>query len=80
MNSDHRRVVRTVFQTVISVAAGMPLFVEAAGLPEKSAVVAGMVAVSGSVTRLMALPQVEALLPSWLRKEPPDDGGPGGDS
>lgn len=80
MNSDHRRVVRTVFQTVVAVAAGMPLFVAAAGLPERSAVVAGMVAVSGAVTRLMALPQVEALLPAWLRKEPPDEGESGGDS
>lgn len=66
-----RRTIRTVFQGVVSLAAAAPLLVAATGLPEKTAGIGVFVAVSAAVTRLMALPVVEALMPSWLRKYPP---------
>lgn len=63
------RTLRTVFQTVVAVAAGMPLLLDASGIPEATPGVAVVLAVSAAVTRLMALPLVNSLLPSFLRKE-----------
>lgn len=63
------RTVRTVFQTVVSVAAGMPLLLGAAGLDDTLPGVAVVLAVSAAVTRLMALPLVNSLLPGFLRKD-----------
>lgn len=67
-----RRTLRTVFQAVVGLAASMPALVAASGLPETSGAVALTVAVSAAVTRVMAVPAVDALLPSWLRKETPE--------
>jgi hypothetical protein len=64
-----QRTVRTVFQTVVSVAAGMPLLLDAAGIGDAVPGVAVVLAVSAAVTRLMALPLVNSLLPSFLRKD-----------
>lgn len=69
MNDSTRRTVRTVFQTVVSVAAGMPLLLDAAGLPDTLPGVGVVLAVSAAVTRLMALPLVDSLLPSFLKKD-----------
>jgi hypothetical protein len=63
-----RRTLRTIFQAVIGLAAGMPLIVETSGVPATSGAVAVTLAVSAAVTRVMALPVVDNLLPSWLRK------------
>lgn len=63
------RTLRTVFQTVVAVAAGMPLLLDASGIPDATPGVAVVLAVSAAVTRLMALPLVNSLLPSFLRKE-----------
>lgn len=71
MPRDWRRYARAGFVFVVGAAAGMPLFVEATGIPARSSVVASVVAVSAGVTRLMALSQFKRLLPSWLWKEPP---------
>lgn len=72
-----RRTVRTVFQTVVSLAAGAPLLLEASGIPEATPGVAVVLAVSAGLTRLMALDLVNSLLPSFLQKEDsPDDTAP----
>lgn len=63
------RTARTVFQTVVAVAAGMPLLLDASGIPDATPGVAVILAVSAAVTRLMALPLVNDLLPGFLRKD-----------
>lgn len=60
-----RASVRTAIQTAIALAALLPLIVAASGIPETSAAVAGALAVAAGVTRVMALPQVDALLSRW---------------
>jgi hypothetical protein len=69
MTDSQRRTIRTVFQTGITLAAAVPAIVQASGLAETSGAVALALAVAGAVTRIMALPAVDALLPAWLRKE-----------
>ncbi|WP_432110777.1 hypothetical protein [Streptomyces sp. YPW6] len=74
MTDAARRTLRTVVQTVLGLAAGLPLIVDAAGIPRTAAGVAVALAVAGAITRVMALPVVENLLPQWLRAAPhPDD-------
>ncbi|GHE31936.1 hypothetical protein [Streptomyces hydrogenans] len=69
MKDSTRRTVRTVFQTVVSVAAGMPLLLDASDIPETAPGVGVIIAVAAAVTRLMALPLVDGLLPSFLKKD-----------
>lgn len=69
MSDSTRRTARTVFQTVVSIAAGMPLLVDAAGVSDTLPGVGVVLAVSAAVTRLMALPLVDNLLPSFLKKD-----------
>lgn len=73
MTDASRRTLRTVVQTVLALAAGLPLIIDAAGIPQSAAGVGLAVAVAGGVTRVMALPVVEAVLPAWLRAEPSTD-------
>ncbi|MEU7602223.1 hypothetical protein [Streptomyces sp. NPDC041003] len=73
MTDATRRTVRTVVQTVLALAAGLPLIIDASGIPQTAAGVGLALAVAGGVTRVMALPVVEALLPSWLRTGPDRD-------
>ncbi|MET9601084.1 hypothetical protein [Streptomyces sp. NPDC006459] len=73
MTDATRRTVRTIVQTVLALAAGLPLIIDAAGIPQTAAGVALALAVAGGVTRVMALPVVEALLPAWLRTGPDRD-------
>ncbi|GAA1358136.1 hypothetical protein [Streptomyces beijiangensis] len=68
MTEPTRRAVRTAVQTLFALVAAVPLLAQdpaAAGLPG----IAVAVAVSAAVSRLMAVPAVERLLPGWLRKE-----------
>ncbi|MFD4916895.1 hypothetical protein ACFWNR_27260 [Streptomyces virginiae] len=67
MTDASRRTVRTVVQTVLALAAGLPLIIDAASIPQTAAGVGLALAVAVGVTRVMALPVVEALLPRWLR-------------
>ncbi|WP_442814825.1 hypothetical protein [Streptomyces sp. NBC_01298] len=61
-----------MFQTLLGLAAGFPLIVDASGIPQTAAGVAVALAVAGAVTRVMALPVVHNLLPNWLyRSDPP---------
>ncbi|MFC9294370.1 hypothetical protein [Streptomyces sp. NPDC057010] len=73
MTDATRRTVRTVVQTVLALAAGLPLIIDASGIPQTAAGVGLALAVAGGVTRVMALPVVEALLPAWLRTGPDRD-------
>ncbi|MFD7262084.1 hypothetical protein [Streptomyces sp. NPDC059874] len=73
MNDASRRTVRTIVQTVLALAAGLPLIIDAAGIPQTAVGVGLALAVAGGVTRVMALPVVEALLPQWLRAAPSAD-------
>jgi hypothetical protein len=58
-----RATARTVFAGVIAFAALLPFIVEATKLdPEVYPWVAGVLAIAGGVTRVMALPQVEVFL------------------
>ncbi|MCY0922165.1 MULTISPECIES: hypothetical protein [unclassified Streptomyces] len=76
----NQRTIRTVFQAFLGLAAGLPLIIDASGIPQTTAGVAVALAVAGAVTRVMALPVVHSLLPNWLyRSDPPEgtvqDGG-----
>ncbi|MEU4953911.1 hypothetical protein [Streptomyces lavendulae] len=73
MTDATRRTFRTVVQTVLALAAGLPLIIDASGIPQTAAGVGVALAVAGGVTRVMALPVVEALLPAWLRTGPDRD-------
>ncbi|GCD94085.1 hypothetical protein [Embleya hyalina] len=67
----NRRMIRTSVQWVISAAAAAPLIVDASGIPEATPGVAVGLAVAAGLTRVMALPAVDRLLPSWLRAVDP---------
>ncbi|GGZ13464.1 hypothetical protein [Streptomyces nitrosporeus] len=71
MSDAARRTARTVVQTALSLAVLLPALVDAAGLPAALPWVAGTLAVAGALTRVMAVPGVQALLPGWLRTGPP---------
>ncbi|MGQ4487367.1 hypothetical protein LRE75_19495 [Streptomyces sp. 372A] len=71
MSDAARRTARTVVQTALSLAVLLPALVDASGLPAALPWVAGALAVAGALTRAMAVPGVQALLPAWLRTEPP---------
>lgn len=73
MTDAARRTIRTVVQTVLALAAGLPLIIEAAGIPQTAAGIGVALTVAGGITRVMALPVVENLLPRWLRTSTPDD-------
>lgn len=71
MSDSARRTVRTVVALVLALASGLPLLVHTAGLPETLPGLGTVLAVAAAITRLMALPQVNAWLPSWLQMTPP---------
>jgi hypothetical protein len=68
---DHtRRVLRTIFQSAVALAAAAPMLVGALGVNQETVPgVAIFLTVSAAVTRLMALPLIDSLLPSFLRKD-----------
>lgn len=61
-----RATIRTAFQLLVGLAAMLPLLTDAAGLEETTPVLAGVLAVSAAVTRVMALPAVEAFLEQFV--------------
>lgn len=79
MKDSTRRVVRTVVALLGSLAALLPVVVVTAGLdkvPALAPYVAGAVAVAAAVTRVLALPQVDAFLARflpWLAAAESDD-------
>ncbi|MFF7991780.1 hypothetical protein ACFZDG_18545 [Kitasatospora xanthocidica] len=71
MSDSTRRTIRTVVAVVLALASGLPLLVHTAGLPETLPGLGTVLAVAAAITRIMALPQVNAWLPSWLQMTPP---------
>ncbi|MFI1799774.1 hypothetical protein ACH427_20810 [Streptomyces sp. NPDC020379] len=69
MTDATRRTIRTTVQTAITLAALLPVIVDAAGIPATLPWAAGALAVAAGLTRIMAIPGVQALLPRWLRTE-----------
>lgn len=68
-----RTTLRTVFQGAVAFAAMWGLIVEAAGLPADWRWVSVSLVVTGAITRVMAVPQVEAWLARfipWLAADP----------
>ncbi|QQM45019.1 hypothetical protein [Streptomyces liliifuscus] len=72
MKDSTKRTTRTALQTTVGVAAMLPGIVTASGIPESLPWVGGALAIAAGLTRVMALPGVQRLLPSWLRT---DDAG-----
>ncbi|NUP19887.1 MAG: hypothetical protein HOZ81_28165 [Streptomyces sp.] len=67
MKDSTKRTVRTVLQTTVGVSVALPGIVDASGIPASLPWVAGALATAGGLARVMALPSVQGLLPSWLR-------------
>lgn len=71
MTNERRRTIRTAFQTLSALPAAV---IAIAAVPGVEGAVAGVGTVAAWATiaaRVMALPEVERLLPGWLRQEPP---------
>ncbi|NEA50765.1 hypothetical protein [Streptomyces sp. SID10815] len=66
MKDSTRRTVRTAFQTLLAVAAALPLLAGAPGLADLPAL-GVLVATATAISRLMSTPAVEDALPDWLR-------------
>ncbi|MEI5098988.1 hypothetical protein RB200_10555 [Streptomyces sp. PmtG] len=62
MTPENKRTIRTVLQGIVAFAVALPGIVTASGVPDTLPWVAGALAVAGGLTRVMALPSVEALL------------------
>ncbi|GAA3374266.1 hypothetical protein GCM10020367_37480 [Streptomyces sannanensis] len=70
MSEAAKRTARTVLQSAVGIAVVLPAITDAAGLPATLPWVAGALAVAGALTRVMAIPAVQNLLPPWLRTSP----------
>ncbi|MGW2016040.1 hypothetical protein [Streptomyces sp. NPDC001927] len=70
LSENTKRTVRTVLQSAVGIAVVLPAIVDASGLPATLPWVAGALAVAAALTRVMAVPAVQNLLPSWLRTTP----------
>lgn len=69
MKDDTKRTIRTVIQTAVGVATALPAIVAASGIREALPWVVVALGVAGGFARVMALPSVQMLLPSWLRTD-----------
>ncbi|MFC4502998.1 MULTISPECIES: hypothetical protein [Streptomyces] len=67
MSEAAKRTLRTVVQTAVGLCVLLPTVVDSVGISRTLPWVAGALAVAAAVTRVMALPGVQALLPAWLR-------------
>lgn len=61
-----RASVRTAFAVIVALAAMLPLLVDASGLDETLGPVGGTLAIATAITRIMALPAVNAFLAAFL--------------
>ncbi|SDT69854.1 hypothetical protein SAMN05216371_3864 [Streptomyces sp. TLI_053] len=73
MTDATRRTIRTGLQALLGLLAALPLLVSTTGIPSTLPGIAVALTVAGAVTRVMALPVVEQLLPVWLRTPPKGD-------
>ncbi|GAA1221400.1 hypothetical protein GCM10009665_09510 [Kitasatospora nipponensis] len=71
MSDAARRTVRTAVQSLLGLLAALPLLLNGSGLPQTLPGLGTALAVSTALTRLMALPGVQPLLPGWLRTAAP---------
>ncbi|MGO4630485.1 hypothetical protein AB4225_06010 [Streptomyces sp. 2RAF24] len=71
MSDAAKRTARTILQTALGLAVALPAIVDASGIPAALPWVAGALAVAGGLTRIMAHPSVQRLLPGWLRTDTP---------
>ncbi|MEU5302211.1 hypothetical protein ACH4YO_23920 [Streptomyces noursei] len=71
MSDAARRMARTIVQTLLGLAAALPLIIDTAGIPRTAAGVGIALAVAAGLTRVMALDAVQKLLPKWLRTAAP---------
>jgi len=60
-----RAVVRTVFALVVGFAPLLPVIVDASGISTAAPGVGAALAISAGVTRVLALPSVDAFLKHW---------------
>lgn len=60
-----RTVVRTIFQLVLGLAIALPSLVVGLDLPPSAGLTAAL-GIAAAVTRVMAIPAVDALLRQWL--------------
>lgn len=67
MSEAAKHTLRTALQTALGLCVLMPAVMDTAGITRTLPWAAGTLAVAAAVTRVMALPGVQALLPSWLR-------------
>lgn len=74
MSDAAKRTLRTALQTLVGLCVLLPSAAGSSGLTATLPRAAGAVAVAGALSRLMALPGVQALLPSWLRTGTPVNG------
>ncbi|MGY4098033.1 hypothetical protein ACW2Q0_00470 [Nocardia sp. R16R-3T] len=68
-----RTMARTIFQLVVGLAAAMPMLIASTGLPTTAAGIGTALAVSATITRIMAIPAVAILIARyapWLAAEP----------
>lgn len=68
MLMEWKRVIRTVVQVVVPLAVALPEIVDASGINDSLPWVAGAIAGSAALTRIMAVPQVQKWL-FWLNTE-----------
>lgn len=61
-----RATIRTVIQAAIALAALAPFLIDAIGIDETLPIVAGILAVAAAITRVAALPQVDAFLERFV--------------
>lgn len=62
LSKANKQTIRTVIQTVVGIAVALPGLVDATGLDETTPWVAAGLAASATVTRIMAIPQVQKFL------------------
>ncbi|MET9529671.1 hypothetical protein ABZY02_03735 [Streptomyces sp. NPDC006649] len=60
------RALRTVVQTAVGIAIALPALVDSGTLPRSLPWVGAALTVSGLLSRVMAVPAVQSLLPAWL--------------
>lgn len=61
-----RTVARTVFQAIVALAIVLPGVIDKAGISKTIPWVAGALAASATITRIMAMPMVEFFLQKYL--------------
>lgn len=68
MSKKNKQVLRTVIQVAVGFAVALPGLIDATGLDQTTPWIAGGLAASAAVTRIMAVPQVQKFL-GWLNTD-----------